>query len=231
MNLFYAPGLSGSTYMLDENESKHAVQVLRLKVTDKIRLMDGNGNFYDAEILSAHPKKCEVTISSSTTVSSRKLHLHIAVAPTKMNDRLEWFLEKATEIGVDEITPVICERSERRATNHERFDKVIVTAMKQSLQPFKPILHEQQTLSAFLNESPPGFIAHCAEGERMELKKCSFHSPQVTILIGPEGDFTNSEIDAAIAAGWIPVSLGTSRLRTETAALVAVHTVNLLFEQ
>lgn len=230
MNLFYAPGIKGNSCVLDEVESKHAVQVLRLKVSDQIQLMDGNGNFYDAEITSAHPKKCEVTVHSSRSFVRRKLNLHIAVAPTKMNERLEWFLEKATEIGVEQITPVICERSERRNTNHERFDKVIVTAMKQSMQPYKPVLHEQQTLQTFLKAAPPGFIAHCREGEKTDFKKNAFTSNEVTILIGPEGDFTGPEVDAAIAAGWIPVSLGPSRLRTETAALVAVHTVNLLLE-
>jgi 16S rRNA (uracil1498-N3)-methyltransferase len=230
MNLFYAPGNIGDTYMLDEVESKHAVQVLRLKEGDEIILLNGTGIIYSASIIKAHPKKCEVEIISSKVIPERNFKLHVAVAPTKNNDRFEWFLEKATEIGMSSVTPVICDRSERRATNHERFDKVIIAAMKQSMHAFKPVLNLQSDFRQYILNSVPGFIAHCMDTPKMPLKQCNFDPKGVSVLIGPEGDFTAEEVAFATQNGWTPVSLGSSRLRTETAALVAVHTVNLMID-
>lgn len=230
MNLFYAPGVIGETYTLDEVESKHAVQVLRLKEGDEIILLNGTGIIYTASIAKVHHKKCEVSIIASKVLPERNFKLHVAVAPTKNNDRFEWFLEKATEIGMSSVTPVICDRSERRATNHERFDKVIIAAMKQSMHAFKPVLNLQTDFKQFILNSAPGFIAHCMDTPRLPLKQCNFDPKGVSVLIGPEGDFTAEEVAFAVQNGWTPVSLGSSRLRTETAALVAVHTVNLMMD-
>lgn len=227
MNIFYCPIITNDKVTLDETESQHAVKVLRLVEGDRIILFDGKGGKYEAEIDHPHHKKCRVSITKKEFISNRCFHLHIAIAPTKMNDRMEWFLEKATEIGIDEITPVICDRSERRATNHERFEKVLIAAMKQSMNPWLPLLNEQMDLKLFLEKSDPGFIAHCMESNKTLLKNCNFKENRYTILIGPEGDFTEAEVKLASDKKWKPVSLGESRLRTETAGIVACHTVNL----
>ncbi|HMT30600.1 MAG TPA: 16S rRNA (uracil(1498)-N(3))-methyltransferase [Bacteroidia bacterium] len=230
MNIFYCPIITTDQVTLDEAESQHAVKVLRLVAGDRIILFDGQGGKYEGEIDQPHHKKCVVKITKKENTPKRPFHLHIAIAPTKMNDRMEWFLEKVTEIGIDEITPVICERSERKVTNHDRFEKVLIAAMKQSMNPWLPVLNDQVDLKLFLEKSPPGFIAHCMETKKTPLKKCDLHQEKITILIGPEGDFTEGEVVMASDKGWMPVSLGESRLRTETAGIVACHTVNLLKE-
>ena len=161
-----------------------------------------------------------------------KFHLHLAVAPTKMNDRFEWFLEKATEIGIHEITPIICDRSERKVVNSERFDKIILTAMKQSNVLFLPKLNAAMTFKEFIKHKNEGFqlIAHCEETNKKTLKSVLEPNQNVTLLIGPEGDFTEKEIELALAGDYIPVSLGNTRLRTETAAIVACHSVVFINE-
>src|SRR5688572_21849623 len=166
MNVFYAPFVDNDVFILDENESQHAVKVLRLNAGEHVLVMDGKGTICNVIISNPHPKKCECKLLERNKTDKRPFHLHIAIAPTKMNDRMEWFLEKATEIGVEEITPVICDHSERRHTNHERFQKVLVAAMKQSLNPWLPILNEQEDLEKFLLRNEPGFIAHCMNGEK-----------------------------------------------------------------
>jgi 16S rRNA (uracil1498-N3)-methyltransferase len=167
-------------------------------------------------------KSCIFEITNQETRPRRPLHLHIAIAPTKMNDRMEWFLEKATEVGIEEITPVICDRSERRLVNAERFEKVVIAACKQSMQPWFPVLHPSTPLTDFLKLQEPGFIAHCASSfPRIPLFESLPESGSVCILIGPEGDFTPAEINQATSLGWKSVSLGQGRLRTETAGLVA----------
>jgi 16S rRNA (uracil1498-N3)-methyltransferase len=228
MNVFYAPDISADLVMLDEGESQHAVKVLRLTAGDPILVMDGKGSICTAEITNPHHKKCECKVLEKSIAPQRPFHLHLAIAPTKLNDRMEWFLEKATEIGVEEITPVICARSERRQTNHERFNKVLVAAMKQSMNPWLPVLNEQEDLGKFLAQNEPGFIAHCMNTPRTALKNANLDSTRITILIGPEGDFTEAEILTALQKKWTPVSLGDTRLRTETAGIVACHTVTLL---
>jgi len=228
MNVFYSSGVSGSSHILSESESKHAVQVLRMKKGEKAILLDGAGGQYIVVILDPHPKKCEVAIISSDFTDRRNFYLHIAIAPTKMNDRMEWFLEKATEIGIDEITPVICTRSERRLTNHERFQKVVVAAIKQSMNPWLPVMNEQCELTHFLNTQQPGLIAHCMQGEKKSFKEINVSANRYTILIGPEGDFSEEELNEATKCGWQSVSLGNNRLRTETAGIVACHTINFL---
>lgn len=231
MQLFYTPDIQGKQYTLNETESKHAVRVLRLANGDGIQLIDGNGNFYEAQIIDAHPKRCKVEVIKTVTGFGKRNHyLHVAVAPTKNIDRFEWFLEKATEIGIDEITPILCEHSERKAIKDERLEKVIVSAMKQSLKAYLPKLNPLTPLKELFDTDFSGkkFIAHCYDQDKRELKNELEGSQKILVLIGPEGDFSEDEVEMAIDQKFVPVSLGESRLRTETAAVVACHTVNLL---
>lgn len=231
MHLFYTPDLSGDSYKLNEEESRHCTKVLRLTAGDIIHLTDGKGGLYTASITDVSGKQCEVNIiENKTEYGKRNFFLHLAVAPTKSIDRLEWFLEKATEIGIDEITPLLCKRSERDVVKTERLNKVITSAVKQSLKAYYPKLNEITRLKDFLNIPFEGkkYIAHCEETSRIPLKNAVSISDNVLILIGPEGDFTSEEIALAISKGYEPISLGNSRLRTETAALVACHTINLI---
>ncbi len=228
MNIFYFPNIVNDTVTLDETESQHAIKVLRLVQGDKILLFDGKGGKYRSEIEQPHHKKCVVKIINKEVIPNRTYYLHIAIAPTKMNDRMEWFLEKATEIGIDEITPIICDRSERKTINHERFEKVLISAMKQSMNPWLPMLNQQVDVNKFIGSNQSGFIAHCMNTSKDPLKNLLPAKDTITILIGPEGDFTEAELMHAIGKGWKPVSLGNSRLRTETAGVVACHTVNLI---
>jgi len=229
MQLFYNPLLdnSQSQFVFSKEESQHIVKVLRKNEGDKLSITNGKGLLFDAEILEADPKKCKVEIKAKHKKHPSKHELHMVVAPTKVNDRFEWFLEKATEIGVHQITPIICDRSERKTVKMERMQKVVQAAMKQSLRCFLPKVNEAISLSDFLNTDQQGllFIAHCEEGEKLELKRRVAADKDVTILIGPEGDFSSEEIRQAMAKGFLPISLGKSRLRTETAALVACTTV------
>ena len=228
MNVFYAPVLSNEVVVLDENESQHAVKVLRLSTGDQVLVMDGKGTIAKAEITLSHAKKCECRLLEKSISAKRRYHLHLAIAPTKLNDRMEWFLEKATEIGVEEITPLICAHSERRHTNHERFHKVLIAAMKQSMNPWLPVLNEQVDFAKFISRKETGFIAHCMESHKTPLKNVDLSSEKIIVLIGPEGDFSEAEVAAAIQKNWVPVSLGETRLRTETAGIVACHTITLL---
>lgn len=233
MQLFYTPDISGNKYTLPEEESKHAIKVLRLQAKDKLQLIDGKGGFYQATVENANSKKCEITISEKQAeYNKRNFHTHIAVAPTKNIDRIEWFLEKATEIGIDEITPILCEHSERKIIKNERLEKIIISAMKQSLKAYKPKLNPLTPLTNLLQQQFNGdkFIAYCYEDGK-ETLKTHLNNKTNIILIGPEGDFSESEIKKAIENNFKPVSLGNSRLRTETAALVACHTCALNFEK
>jgi len=233
--LFYTPDFVGNTtnYTMPEEESQHAVKVLRMQAGERIHLINGQGGLFEAEIVNPHAKRCELKILSSMfEFGKRKTHLHIAIAPTKMNERLEWFLEKATEIGVDEITPVICRYSERKEVKQVRLEKILVAAMKQSVKAYLPKLNEASTFDELINHSTASqkFIAHCYEENKRMLKEVYTKDSDALILIGPEGDFSPEEIQKAIQVGFIPVSLGNSRLRTETAGVVACHTVNLVNE-
>ena len=230
MQLFYTPGIAGDLYTLNEEESKHAIRVLRLDIGDELFLIDGKGGFYKASVLEANPKKCTVSIIENTQeYGKRPCYLHIALAPTKNIERVEWFLEKATEIGIDEITPLICQRSERREVKTERLDKIIVSAMKQSIKAYKPVLNEAEPLAKFISRSFTGekLIAHCMEGDKNAISRNDTN--RFTVLIGPEGDFIAEEVRAACKAGFKPITLGESRLRTETAALAACFEVNYLY--
>ncbi|GGW22152.1 16S rRNA (uracil(1498)-N(3))-methyltransferase [Arenibacter certesii] len=233
MQLFYHPDLDDTTidFSFPPEESRHISKVLRKKPGDILHITNGKGIIFEAEISSANHKKCEAKISSKTTSPEKPYRLHMAVAPTKLNDRYEWFLEKATEIGVHEITPVICDHSERKVIKKERMEKVLQSAMKQSLQTHLPRLNDAIPLNEFLEKTHSGelFIAHC---EVDQVKKELYHtlSPKeaTTILIGPEGDFSPSEIDLALRKGFNPIALGETRLRTETAAVVACTTVAMI---
>ncbi len=233
MHIFYTPDLSGKTYTLDETESKHCVRVLRLEKGDEITLVDGRGGFFTAEIVDPNPKRCAVNvIKSELNFGCRSFEVHLAIAPTKNIERIEWFLEKTTEIGVTRVTPLLCRYSERKEIKNERLEKVMVSAMKQSLKAYLPKLDELTKFKDLVNQPFEGqkFIAHCEEQHRDLLKNLVVPNQNYLILIGPEGDFSTEEIEMALKAGFRPVSLGESRLRTETAGVVACHTFNLLNE-
>ena len=230
MHLFYCPDIQGATYTLSEEESKHCIRVLRMENGDQFHITDGKGGLFTVEIIDEHPKKCSVqVINSENEYQKRSINLHLAVAPTKNISRYEWFLEKVTEIGVDEITPIICEHSERKEVKIKRLIKVVVAAMKQSLKAYIPTLNEAIKLKDLISTDFDGekYIAYC-EGEPQLLKSLYKPGKNALILIGPEGDFSPEEVDLAIKNGFQTISLGQSRLRTETAAITACHTINLL---
>ncbi|MEG0917437.1 MAG: 16S rRNA (uracil(1498)-N(3))-methyltransferase [Myroides sp.] len=228
MQLFYAPDIDNETneFVFDKEESKHIVKVLRKSEGSILHITNGKGFLFICEIILASEKKCVVRINESQFTEPRSFRIHMVVAPTKMNDRYEWFLEKAAEIGVDEITPIICDHSERKIIKTERFDKILISAMKQSNQMYLPVLNEPIKLTDFLSKEISGqkFIAHCEESDKVELKDRIETQQNYTLLIGPEGDFSTNEINKALANGYLPVALGSTRLRTETAALVGCHT-------
>lgn len=235
MQLFYNPDITENTvqFSFNKEESKHIAKVLRKKDGDILHITNGNGWLFTAEISLADIKNCVANIVEKELQPKRNYNLHLAVAPTKMNDRYEWFLEKATEIGVDSITPIICDHSERKVIKQERFEKIIQSAMKQSLQCYAPKLNDDVKFDDFINQNFQGqlFIAHCEETKRKSLKNELKPNQNVTILIGPEGDFSVNEIQKALRQSFIPVTLGTTRLRTETAAIVACHSVAFINEK
>lgn len=232
MQLFYNPGLDNSfkQFFFLADESRHIIKVLRKVEGDVLHITNGRGSLFQAKILEANPKKCKAQIVSEERTIPRLHTLHIAIAPTKMNDRFEWFLEKATEIGINEITPILCEHSERKVIKLERLQKVLQSAMKQSLQTNLPKLNPLTPLEDFLNsnKSELQLIAHCHPEEKLELKRRVQADKDVSILIGPEGDFSKKEVDLALDKGYLPVSLGRNRLRTETAGIVACSTVAII---
>ena len=240
MQLFYNSEISIETKQItfDKIESKHIVRVLRKEENDILKITNGKGFLFDAKIRLASDKKCTAEIINFEEKQKPwNYYLHIAIAPTKNNDRIEWFLEKATEIGIDEITPIICSNSERRVIKLERFEKILQAAMKQSLKFTLPKLNKPIKLNEFINQDIDGkiCIAHCEsfdknskQGEKRFLKSIVDSSEKTTILIGPEGDFSSEEIKKCLKKNMIPISLGESRLRTETAGLVAVNTISFI---
>ena len=235
MQLFYHPDISENAQQIvfPRDESKHIVKVLRKKEGDILNVTNGKGFLFETELILITPQQCVAKVIQVKTETQPAYYLHLAVAPTKMNDRYEWFLEKATEIGVREITPVFCDHSERKVVKLDRFERVLQSAMKQSLHLSIPKLNPPVHVSEFIKSSIEGqkFIAHCEdENEKKSLKSLLKPGKKSTILIGPEGDFSTEEIKLAIKNGWLPVSLGNSRLRTETAAIVACHTAALANE-
>lgn len=233
MQLFYNSEINFNTTQItfDKTESRHIVRVLRKKEGDVLKITNGKGFLFDVKITIASDKKCIATIvHSEKKTKPWNYYLHIAIAPTKNNDRFEWFLEKATEIGIDEITPIICQNSERRIVKTERFEKIIQAAMKQSLKFTLPKLNAPVKFNDFINQEFVGklCIAHCEDDHKNLLQKVIKPTEKVTILIGPEGDFSLDEIKKALDKKYIPISLGKSRLRTETAGLVAVNTISFI---
>lgn len=233
MQIFYTPEITEKRYTFSKEESRHCIKVLRKKAGDNIHLVDGKGNLFHTELVDDNPKACVVKVKrKESDFKRRNYRIHMVVAPTKNNDRFEWFLEKATELGVDEITPIICQNSERKVINTERLNKILVAAMKQSLKAYLPKLNNTISWSDFIQKdfNTNGFIAHCREGRKTPFKQWIKPQQNVMILIGPEGDFIETEVQEAMSNGFIPISLGSSRLRTETAAIIACHTINLINE-
>ena len=231
MNLFYNKNIIEPTTILPEEESKHIIRVLRKSVGDIIFFTDGIGAIYKCEIVDTNPKKCSINIIEKNMGDDyRNYKLHIAIAPTKNINRFEWFLEKSTEIGIDNITPLICYNSERREIKTTRLQKVITSAMKQSLKSFRPVLTEKESFNSIINTPFDGekYIAYIDNEVTLELSKAYLPNKNALILIGPEGDFSHQEVEKAIAMGFLPVKLGKSRLRTETAGIVACHTVAVI---
>ena len=233
MQLFYTPDIDPShpQYFLSEEESKHCIRVLRLEAGAEVQLIDGRGGLYTAQIKDAHPKRTILQITDVLTQFNKRNHyLHIAVAPTKNIERLEWFLEKATEIGIDEISLIICQRSERKEVKTDRLNKIITSAIKQSIKAYHPVLNEPQPFNKFIAKQFEGqkFIAHCESGEKESINTSLVKQDRYLVLIGPEGDFTPNEIEEALQNGFKAITLGESRLRTETAALEACFEVNFL---
>lgn len=234
MQLFYNPTIlaTDESFFFDKEESKHIIKVLRKKDNDILYVTNGLGYLFTTQITLASDTKCTVKIIDVELKEKTKYYLHLAVAPTKLNDRFEWFLEKATEIGIHEITPIICEHSERKFIKNDRFEKIIQTAMKQSNQCYLPILNEPISFGTFVAKQINGqkLIAHCEETNKKSLKETLKSNENTTMLIGPEGDFSEKEINQALENKYVAVTLGNTRLRTETAAIVACHSVVFLNE-
>lgn len=232
MNLFYAPDILSSPF-LPEEESVHCTKVLRMQAGGTAHVIDGIGNLYEVRIVAPHAKRTEVEIVSvQKDFGQRPFRLHLAVAPTKNIDRFEWFAEKATEIGVDEITPLLCRFSERRAIKPERLEKILVAASKQSYKARVPRLNPMVECGEFLRtvREPQRFVAHCYEGAKPHLLHACPPRTDVVVMVGPEGDFSRDEVEAALNQGFQAVTLGASRLRTETAGVVACHLVTVVNE-
>lgn len=228
--LFFSPSIRYDS-LLPEMESQHCVKVLRMREGDKLTVSDGKGFFYECILVHAHPKRCLVSIQNIVeNPKKRDYKLQIAFAPTKQIDRNEWFVEKAVEIGVDVISPILCHYSERKEIKKERLEKIAISAMKQSQQAFLPGIGTLVGFEEFISQPFTGkkFIAHCHALPKSLLAQAYKKGEDALILIGPEGDFSRDEVEMAISAGFEPVSLGESRLRSETACLAAIHTIHTI---
>lgn len=231
MNVFYLPTAQLGTISFPEEESKHIVKVLRMKEGDRFCVTDGNGSLYDAELVDAHPKRAAAELSNQRQgYDIRDFKVSIAMAPTKLNERTEWFLEKATEIGIDEVKLFASFHSERRTANVERFKKIIVAAMKQSVKSKMPVIKDMVAFDKLVRQDYDGqkFIAWIDDDVTEQLCDLYRKGENALVLIGPEGDFSKEEVALAKENGFVPVSLGKARLRTETAAVVACHTIQLI---
>lgn len=239
MQLFYAPNIQDNN-ILDKSDSLHCIKVLRKQIGDTIHLIDGKGGFYKAIITDDNPKKCHFQITAQQLeYNKRKHHLHIAIAPTKNINRFEWFLEKATEIGIDEITPILTFHSERKKINHERLEKILISAMKQSLKAYLPQLNPLTKWKDFLKQTNASDTSDSQTDSAIDYKAIAcmteqsnhlfedYKSGNASLLIGPEGGFSTKEIEQAQANGFAPVTLGNNRLRTETAGVVACQMIGL----
>lgn len=229
MQIFYVPGITGSSCVMDENESLHCIRVLRMAKGEKVQMVDGTGNLFEGVITVPDPAGCEVKITGVTVdFEKRDYSLHIAISPVKNHERFEWFVEKSVEIGVDEITPIICRNTEKPGIKRDRIHKIILSAMKQSLKAFMPVLNETVSFVEFTGRALRGtkMIAHCNQFiDRYPIPVVYGKNDNAVILIGPEGDFSAEEINLAINAGFKSVHLGQGRLRTETAGIAACHSV------
>lgn len=226
MLLFFDSDIEANfqNFTFDKSESRHISKVLRKNVGSQITITNGKGLEWKGEITSILNQKVEAKKITSLTHSNKKKHIHLAVAPTKSNDRMEWLIEKVTEIGVSSITPILCDHSERKIIRKERLIKIAISALKQSQQFFLPEINSMMTFKKYIkNINHPGLIAHCGKSSKIELKNYNWESEQIHLLIGPEGDFSLKEIKDAISAKLIPVSLGQQRLRTETASILGSH--------
>ena len=232
MQVFYVPGIKGNSCVMDENESRHCIRVLRMTRGDRLEMIDGNGNLYKGIISDPDPSGCRVAITGVTKdFEKRGYKLHIAISPIKNQDRFEWFIEKSVEIGVDVITPLICRNTEKPGIKKDRTENIIISAMKQSLKAFRPVLNEPVIFGSFINSDPEGIkmIAHCnLTYERKRIDLIYEKNRDAVILIGPEGDFFEEELIHAFNNGFKSVHLGTSRLRTETAGIAACYSVYLI---
>ena len=229
MQIFYAPDINGISYTLDEKESKHLIRVLRMVKGSCVKLIDGKGNLFEGFISEPDQNKCIIEITREIKdFEKRNYRLHIAISPLKNPERFEWFVEKSVEIGIDEITPLICKNTEKPGIKSERVNNIIISAMKQSLKAKKTLLNETSSYKDFINKNLGGtkMIAHCDDSTgRRKISDVYSKKTDSIILIGPEGDFSREEIDSAVKRGFLPVHLGTSRLRTETAGLAACHSI------
>jgi len=228
MPVFYLPGFFSEEVILSEEESGHVVRVLRLKEGSLVWLVNGKGSLAEASVRTAHPRKCQLKIERIIPdFEKRNFSLHLAVAPTKNSDRMEWLVEKATEIGMEEFTPLLCRHSERKHLQTGRLEKVAISAMKQSVKAYLPQIHQLTAFEEFVTVPFRGrkLIAHCHPGEKPHLFTATAPGEDVLVLIGPEGDFSPEEVRLALENGFQEITLGTSRLRTETAAMAACMAV------
>jgi 16S rRNA (uracil1498-N3)-methyltransferase len=234
MYIFYTPGIAGNRHTLNPEESAHCSRVLRLRKDDEVLLVDGNGGYYKACIVQPDAKACLLEIiDAQLEFGKRPYSLTMAIGLIKHTDRFEWFIEKATEIGIDNIVPLQCQRSEKKHITHDRLERIAISAMKQSIKAYKPTISPLITCTNFLKQEQSGqrFIAWCDGNDRKLLSHACKAKQNVVILIGPEGDFTPEEVSLAMQHGYTPVSLGLSRLRTETAGMVACSIVSVINEQ
>jgi 16S rRNA (uracil1498-N3)-methyltransferase len=232
MQIFYAPGITGSIWTLDEKESRHCIRVLRMKKGTPVKLIDGKGNLYEGVIKDPDTIKCTISVSNVINdFEKRNYRLHIAISPLKNPERFEWFIEKSVEIGIDEITPLICRNTEKQSVKAERLNKIIVSAMKQSLKAKITLLHEPAAFNDFIGRerAEAMLIAHCSSlTEKNSIAEVYKRGDDALFLIGPEGDFSEDEIRSALDRDYKPVHLGSSRLRTETAGIAACHSIYFL---
>ncbi len=231
MELFYDPDFTGNG-ILNESESKHCINVLRHKEGDIITVANGKGQYFKCRIINPHHKKCELEKIEVQNHDKPSFGLHLAVAPTKNIDRFEWMVEKAMELGVTEITPLLCQHSERKKLRIDRVERIIVAAMKQSLKAYMPVINDLTPFDQFMTQhaSAHTYIAHCYDSDKQPLKNAYSEATDAILCIGPEGDFAEQEVAQAVQNGCQPVSLGNSRLRTETAGVIACHTIHLINE-
>lgn len=232
MHIFYAPDITGNSYTLDQNESKHLIRVMRMSKGSEVRLIDGKGNLYEGIISEPDQTRCIIDITGKIVdFEKRNYRLHIAISPLKNPERFEWFIEKSVEIGIDEITPLVSRNTEKPGIKAERINNLIISAMKQSLKATKPVLNSPCNFSEFISRGKKGIsmIAHC-DGSviRNGVSDVYSKNENAIILIGPEGDFSNEEIKLALNQGFLSVHLGSSRLRTETAGVAACHSIYFL---